>query len=152
MSACLLCPNVRAIWHLDLLRSTPSLQCHLLHRPRRKASYWQLHPYLKTLKCTLVLMANTSLFTVSLISRQRLLQRATWEYFPSNCYHINSRCSSSKRRQTLVQVRKVQQVTGLITSRSKTKTRYKTNRVWNPLLLKCTQYSQCPRSVVPKFW
>lgn len=37
-------------------------------------------------------------------------------------------------------------------SRSKTNTRYKTNRVWNLLLLKCTQYSQCPRSVVPKFW
>ena len=96
----------------------------VLFKRQSLAAGWQLHPDLKTLKSTLVLMADTSLFTSEpdfLVNAT--LESATWEYFPINCYHLNSRSPSGKIKPShlynLVQMVKVCQITRLIMSRLK---------------------------------
>lgn len=120
------------------------------------AAGWQLHADLRTLKSTLVLMTDTSLFTSKPdFLANTTLERATWEYFPSNCYHLNSRSPSSKRKPShlynLVQMVKVFQVTGLIMSRLKNRqTRDTKLKVSGIFFCRSAQYSQC-LSTVPKF-
>lgn len=115
-----------------------------LFRRQSLAAGWQFHPDLKTLKSTLVLMADTSLFTSKPdFLANATLERATRKYFPSNCYHLNSRSPSSKRKPShlhnLVLMVKVCHVTGFIMSRLKDRQTKDTKQsIWNLLLLKCT--------------
>lgn len=122
-------PKCQGYLRRCLLRSRQScLQCHLLYWHFLGDSHWlQGGSSILTLKKTsrapwFQWLINPCL-EVSLSSWQTPLQKATWEYFPSNCYHLNSRSPSSKRESSdlynLVQMVNFCQVTRLIMSRLK---------------------------------